>query len=90
MSSESDSKTNVSFTEEDSNCSTGEIDYCTYNGVYEPYEDEPLAEPGQSNTTNINNKSIGKELANEETDIDGLTASVLEERYEKIAAVDSW
>jgi hypothetical protein len=86
MSSESDSETNLSFPEEDSNCSSDEIDYNTYNGVYEPYEDEPLAEPGLSD---INNESNGQE-ANKETDIDGLTASVLEQRYEKIVAIDSW
>ena len=78
MSSE-DSEAN----DDQSDSSSVESNYATYKGAYEPYEDEPLADPCQSGINESRN-------ADEEPDIDGLTASTLEKRYEKTVTVDSW
>ena len=66
-----------------SNCdssSESDADHETYNSIYEPYADEPLADEDQAENEEIS----------EEADIDGLTPSVLEQRYEKVISVDSW
>ena len=51
------------------------------DGVVIPYEDEPLADFGEEVSLNANE---------EETDIDGLTPSTLESRFEGNVSVDSW
>ena len=51
------------------------------DGVIIPYEDEPLADCGEEVSPNANE---------EETDIDGLTPSTLESRFEGNVSVDSW
>ena len=51
------------------------------NGVIIQYEDEPLADCGEEVSPNANE---------EETDIDGLTPSTLESRFEGNVSVDSW
>ena len=71
MSSDSEYDDSHICYDKDSSSETDE-EYNTYNGVYKPYEDEPLAD-------NINDT----EEAVEEADIDGLTPSILEEWYEK-------
>ncbi|KAK3752526.1 hypothetical protein QZH41_005138 [Actinostola sp. cb2023] len=48
---------------------------------YSPYQDEPLADDTDDET------DYGGE---EELDIDGLTPTVLAERYERTVTVDSW
>ena len=50
------------------------------DGVVIPYEDEPLADFGEEVSLNANE---------EETDIDGLTPSTLESRFEGNVSVDS-
>ena len=49
------------------------------DGVIIPYEDEPLADCGEEVSPNANE---------EETDIDGLTPSTLESRFEGNVGVD--
>ena len=80
MSSDSEYSESHSSNDKDNSSGTDE-DYDTYDGVYEPYKDEPLAD--------CNDINDSEETA-EEADIDGLTPSILEERYEKIVTVDSW
>ncbi|CAB4013339.1 Hypothetical predicted protein [Paramuricea clavata] len=53
--------------------------------IYAPYEDEPLADERED--SNEENES---DLADEHADIDGLTPSVLEARYENTVSVESW
>ena len=65
----------------DSNSETGKSDNETYNVVYEPYEDEPLA---------AEIDAAEDQETNEETDIDGLTPFILEQRYERSVSFDSW
>ena len=50
------------------------------DGVVIPYEDEPLADFGEEVSLNANE---------EESDIDGLTPSTLESRFEGNVSVDS-
>lgn len=45
---------------------------------YTPYRDEPLAEDD------------GEEDQDEEVDVDGLSPAVLESRFERTVAVNSW
>lgn len=45
---------------------------------YTPYQDEPLAEDD------------GEEDQDEEVDVDGLSPAVLESRFERTVAVNSW
>ena len=81
MSSDSEySESHISYDKDSSN-GTDELDYDTYNSIYEPYQDKPLAD---SDDINDSEETV------EESDIDGLTPSILEKRYEKIVAVDSW
>ena len=51
------------------------------DGVVIPYEDEPLADCGEEVNPNANE---------EETDIDGLTPSTQESRFEGNVSVDLW
>ena len=73
LSSDGDSSNNISDNET----------YYNYNTVYEPYEDEPLADSDDSN-------KIDGEENSEKHDMDGLAPSTLEARYEKSVTVDSW
>lgn len=57
--------------------------YDVSSSQYAPYEDEPLAEVDENNEQD-------EENFDEEADIDGLTPSVLEARYERTVTVDSW
>ena len=51
MSSDSEySESNISFDRDSS--SESDTDYDTYNSIYEPYEDEPLAEDQAESNTN--------------------------------------
>ena len=45
---------------------------------YTPYQDEPLAEDDE------------EEDQDEETDVDGLSPALLESRFERTVAVNSW
>ena len=76
-----DSRSDISYDWDSSSSETGTSDNETYNVVYQRYEDEPLADE-------INEAE--DQEAKEETDIDGLTPFVLEQRYEKSVSVDSW
>lgn len=49
-------------------------------GVIAPYQDEPLADENDEETG----------VSSEQTDVDGLTPSTLEARYERTVDVDSW
>ena len=70
MSSDSEySKSHISY-DKDSLSGTDE-DYDTYNSIYEPYQDEALADSDDINDS--------EEMV-EESDIDGLTPSILEKR----------
>ena len=82
MSSDSEYNDSHICYDKDSSSETDE-EYDTYNVVFKPYEDEPLA-------NSINNENDSEDQTVEEADIDGLTSSILQEWYEKIVAVDSW
>ena len=82
MSSDSEYSDSHICYDKDSSSETDE-EYDTYNVVIKSDEDEPLA-------NSINNVNDSEDQTVEEAHIDGLTPSILEERYEKIVAVDSW
>ena len=71
-----DSSRSLDWESDSSDSETRVID-----GVIIPYEDEPLADCGEEVSPNENE---------EETDIDELTPSTLESRFEENVSVDSW
>ena len=79
MSNMSDSSTSL-VEEDDIEVEEGDVEV-VYSQIT-PYEDEPLAaDDGEDRETTDDG---------EEADVDGLTPAVLEARYEKEVAVNSW
>ncbi|PFX13310.1 hypothetical protein AWC38_SpisGene22617 [Stylophora pistillata] len=59
---------------------SSEEEWGVITGVIAPYQDEPLADENDEETG----------VSSEQTDVDGLTPSTLEARYERTVDVDSW
>lgn len=83
MSSDSESS-ELSDSTESMDCGrsdSSEEEWGVITSVIAPYQDEPLADQNDEET------GVSSE---EETDVDGLTPSTLEARYERTVDVDSW
>ena len=68
-----------SSNDDDIDVSEEEEDIEVVYSQYRPYQDEPLAEDDEED-----------EDEDEEVDVDGLSPAVLESRYERTVAVNSW
>ncbi len=89
MSSDSEYSESSTLSEQDSSVdSSSEADenYQVFNGQYVPYQDEPLAEYSHEDDENHEANNVDME----EGDLDGLTPSILEARYERTVEVESW
>ena len=63
---------------------TSEESEYVYESQYRPYEGEPLASDEEDLTT------INSVCEAEEIDLDGLTAAILEARFDRKVTLDSW
>ena len=79
MSRDSETSESVASSIHDSSSDNDENYEVFSSQIYAPYEDEPLADECEKS-----------DLADEHADIDGLTPSVLEARYENTVSVESW
>ena len=85
MSRDSETSESVASSIQDSSSDNDENYEVFSSQIYAPYEDEPLADEHEDS-----NEEIESDLADEHADIDGLTPSVLEARYENTVSVESW
>lgn len=74
--STSESELSASFSD------TSETNEEVYNCQFRPYEGEPLVYPGEDLMDEV------EEVV--EKDLDGLTPSILESRFDRKVKVDSW
>ena len=84
-SSDSDIETSGVSDESSGSKESTDEDYNVVCSGYAPYQDEPLAEDGEGSED-----ERGADNEGEEADEDGLTPRVLEARYDRTVAVNSW
>jgi hypothetical protein len=85
MSRDSETSESVASSIQDSSSDNDENYEVFSSQIYAPYQDEPLADEREDS-----NEQTESDLPDEHANIDGLTPSVLEARYENTVSVESW